>query len=69
MSYFRNNWDLITHKELCKNNEVGLPIMPTIDDKIKFENYHKKIENPYVIFVGIEAFLNELKNLLRQKNS
>lgn len=46
---FRNNEDLFTLKERCKIYEDWLPIMPTIDDKIKFESYQNKIEHPYVM--------------------
>lgn len=41
--------------------------MPTIDDKIKFQNYHKKIEYPYVIYLDFYAILKKLKKFTHIK--
>lgn len=43
--------------------------MPTFDDKILFENYHKKIEHPYVIYFDFEAFLNVLTKIDSDKKT
>jgi hypothetical protein len=65
LNYFYNEDKLKEHQEVgCEDNEVQKTIMPKKDGKsnfVEFENYKKKIMQPFVIYADTESILKGIE--------
>ena len=50
------------HISYCSNNETVAVVMPPKDTMLAFENYHKSLPIPFVVYADFECFTKPLHN-------
>ena len=61
-SYFTKEELLQKHILYCTNNETVAVKMPPKDSMLAFENYHKSLPIPFVVYADFECFTKPLQN-------
>ncbi|WP_158087468.1 hypothetical protein, partial [Vibrio cholerae] len=69
LTHFYKNKDLSEHLIICKSLEPCRPIMPYPGQTVKFKNYYKKFEHPYVIYMDFESILKKIDTCTNDPNN